>query len=362
MINCTPRPDFKLEEHGYVNWKLKSKEQVYNIFDNCANSTKTDVAVLQLFKVNILSDDTAKLIYCVDLELGLLEDKIFYADRISEQLTVIVGNVSAEELKTCFHEASQLNTQSDFLVYFHECLISYSLWRRPSGEQARDNKQTCQAIHNITQYDICHGRDPMKIVKYSVCDNFKSEVYQGNESIGFGYNFHRMALHTFAYLPPYEVYLDIGKCMKQGRAYKSEELFTVMNCINDLIPPKWKPKTGDEIARSLSECRKTTNISVELYELLKQKTVRTDSVDFVRCVGWQLGTETGGCYVSHRTAAQMKRLNPTIDDKEIQKMVDDCYSNHLTTKENWNEFKYHQCILSMKGIGDGKGKYLEVFM
>lgn len=346
-----------------MNWEPKTQQQVNEIYESCAISTKTDVKVLQLFKANVLSEDSANLIYCIDSELGLLENEIFYADRATKQFASIMGSVRPENLQNCFQQANHLNSRANFLIYFHECLISYSLWRRPSGEQARENKQSCQTVHNITQYEICHGSDPLKIVKYSVCDNFKSEVYQGNESIGFGYNFHRMALHTFAYLPPYEVYSDIGRCMKQGRSYRSEELFTVMNCINDLIPPKWKPKTRDEITTSLRKCRRTTNITDELYDLLKLKTVKCDSVEFLRCVSWQLGMETGGCYVSHRTVVQIKLLNPLIDEKDIQKMVDECYSENLTTKENWSEFKYHQCILSMKGIGDGKeGQYLEILM
>lgn len=362
LAHSEPLPQFKLEENGLVNWEPKTKQESYDIYNRCAASTKTDEKVLQLFKANVLSDDSANLINCVYSQLGLLEDKTFHANRTFKQLSLIQGDVSIEQLKKCFHQANHFNSQSDFLVYFHECLISYILWKRPGGEQARNNKQSCQTIHNTTQYDICHGSDPLKIVKYSICDNFKSEVYQGSESIGFGYNFYRMALHTFAYLPPYEVYLDIGKCMKQGRAYKPEELFSVMNCINDLIPPKWKPKTRDEITRYLGECRRTTNISDELYVLLKQKIVRNDSVDFLICVSWQLGLESGGCYISHRTVAQIKLLNPNMDEKDIQKMVDECYSENLTTKENWSEFKYHQCIMTMKGIADEKGQYLEIFM
>ncbi|KAL5283653.1 Obp99c.2 family protein [Megaselia abdita] len=356
-------PQFKLEENQQ-NWEPKTEEQVYDIYESCARSTNTNDKVLGLFKAHILSNDSANLMWCIDSELRLLEGKTFYADRASKQFALIMRNstISEEKLEKCFHQANHLESQSDFLVYFRECLISYSLWKRPSGEQARENKQSCQTIHNITQYDICHGSDPMKIAKYSICDNLKSGVYQGNESIGFGYNFHRMALLTFAYLPPYEVFLDIGKCMKQGRAYKSEELFTVMNCINDIIPPKWRPKTRDEITKSLGKCRRTTNISDELYDLLKLKTVRLDSMEFLRCVSWQLGMESGGCYISQRTVTQIKLLNPTINETEIQQMVEKCYSEHLTTKENWNEFEYHQCILSMKEIADGKGQYLEILM
>lgn len=240
-------------------------------------------------------------------------------------------------------------------------MISHTLWKRPGGELARENKQSCQTIHNITQYEICHEKDVMKIVRYSICDNMKSQVYEGSESIGFGYNFHRMALHTFAYLPPYQVYIDAGKCMEQGRAYKADELLSVMNCINHVIPPKWKSKTADEISLALKECKIFTNISEEHYNLLKQRIVKHDSIDFLRCVSWQLGMETGGCYVSHRTVAQIKLINPEIKEGDIEKMVEECYSLHLTTKENWDEFKYHQCIMTMKGLDNGS-KYLESFM
>lgn len=340
----------KLDNEG-PEYQVRTKEQVYEVYEKCAVSTKTDNKILQLFKANIFSDDSVDLIRCVDTELGVLKNDIDISlDRMALQFSMFLGNISLEGLKICLQQANHLDKHSDFFVYFHECFVSSSLWKRPTGEETRENKQACQSANDITQYEICQGVNQTKIVKYSVCDNYKSGVYQGNESIGFGYNFYRTALYTFAYLPPYVVYSDLKKCMKQGKDYSIEELPTVMSCINDLIPIQWKPKDTQEIAKSVDDCRKLTSFNDELYKLLEQKTVKSESLDFLRCMDWQLGLETGGCYISDRTVSQIKLLNPTIDENTIKKTADDCYTQHLTAQANWDELKYHQCLISMEGV------------
>lgn len=349
MVFGAPHLELNSEELK-AELKPKTKEEVYEVYDRCASLTKTDYKVLKQFKANIFSDDSGNLIQCVYEELGILNRRAMSLQTFKSQFSVFLGIISIEHLKTCLDGPDYFDSLSDNLVYFHECAFSDGLWKKPSGDLTRENKQACQSANNITQYEICHGMNQTRIVKYSVCDNYKSGVYQGNESIGFSYNFYRTALYTFAYLPPYVVYSNLKKCMKQGRDYSIEELPTVMACINNLIPTQWKPKRETDIPKSVNECKAITDLSDDLYELLKQKTVKPESLDYLRCIDWQLGLETGGCYISDRTVTQLKLLNPTIDETIIKKTSDDCYNQYLTTWADWDELKYHQCLISMEGV------------